>query len=68
MRLFSSMPVSPAVTPEPKPELRLWMPDTALPSASTTQKYVVSPTAASGSASARSLARAMSIAAAHSSA
>ena len=30
--------VSPAVTPEPKPELMLWMPDTALPAASTTAK------------------------------
>ena len=35
--------MSPAVTPEPKALLMLWMPETALPSPSTTQKYVVSP-------------------------
>ena len=38
MRLFSTMPVSPAVTPEPKALLMLWIAETALPSPSTTQK------------------------------
>ena len=38
IRLLSRMPVSPAVTPEPNALLMDWMPETAFPSPSTTQK------------------------------
>lgn len=38
MRLLSRMPVRGLVTPDPKAELIDWMAETALPSASTTQK------------------------------
>ena len=37
IRLFSTMPVSPAVTPEPNRLLMLWIAETAFPSPSTTQ-------------------------------
>ena len=65
--MFISTPVSPAVTPEPHPLFKLWIAETAFPSASTTQKYVVSPAAAATGSSIRA-ARRISIRAANPSA